>query len=640
MFRFRESNIDTGLYLQLQDMASVLSGIPDLKFDYTFGSAIDNEHFKITASANWGIGNAHAREAGLKTDILLRTIGTLHYSDIQTMQRFMEDQPASGLPKFAGQLFTLFENIRLEEIVKQERPGTTGLFSIRRDYLRKYFTQQLEANVTRSLYLDELYCLIYLLIQADTPDPSFSAAHDRQVEQLNALKPILFQLFEADQTKDIARVVEQTVFRLGLENDYTDMMHDYFIFPIANLSSYTAKNAFDELTRTDPLANESLEEDVSEEDSEAFEEQFSTWHGENENADRKQNFMQFELEQGTRSSLMGEGARETEEGDQAMAAMQGSSGQSEQNDYSDMKAMDKQQDSQNNKSVGSAYGRENQNAVKEVKHAEPPTDADEALYREYTEEIAPYQRRLSKTIEKMLEHKRQSPRHDLTTGRLSKKLTAVATEEFPRLFHKKDEESKEVDAAFTLLVDCSASMLNKMKETKKGIVLFHEVLKDLNIPHAIIGFWEEATAVKDQYQPNYFHKIHSFSDSLYHNHGANIMQLEAQEDNRDGYSIRVAAEELEARSEKNRFLLVFSDGEPAASNYTENGIIDTNLAVSETRKRGIDVVGMFLAEGDVSEQDNELMRNIYGRERIMIPTVADLPEHFAPLLKRLLLKAM
>ncbi|GGK04359.1 hypothetical protein GCM10007063_28390 [Lentibacillus kapialis] len=638
MFRFREHDVDTQLYLQLQDLTGVLSGMPELKFDYAYGSAIDNEHYKITASANWGIGNAKAREAGLKTDILLRTVGTLHHSDIPAMQRFIKDISESELPKFAGQLFTLFENIRLEEIVKKDRPGTATLFDIRRDYLIRFFTQQLEANVTRSLALDELYCLIYLLTQANTPDPSFPSANDRQVKKLKTVKPLIFQLFESGDTNDIARITQQILLRL--ESDYTDMMHEYLIFPIANLSSYTEQNAFDELTRTDPLANESLEEDVSEEDSETFEQQFSTWHGENENADRKQNFMQFELEQGTRSSLMGEGARETEEGDQATASIQGSSGKSDQNNYSDMEAMEKRQDPQNSEATSRAYGRENQYAVRVIKQAEMPTDKEEERYRHYAEEIAPYQRRLSKTIEKVLEHKRQTPRGNLTSGRLSKKLVSAATEEFPRLFYKKDEESKEMDAAFTLLVDCSASMLNKMEETKKGIVLFHEVLKDLNIPHAIIGFWEEATAVKHHYQPNYFHNIHSFHDSLYQNHGANIMQLEAQEDNRDGFSIRTAAEELEARSEKNRFLLVFSDGEPAASNYNENGIVDTSLAVSETRKKGMDVIGMFLAEGDISEQEDDLMRNIYGKERIMIPSVADLPEHFAPLLKRLLLNVM
>ncbi|MFD1038960.1 hypothetical protein ACFQ3N_11250 [Virgibacillus byunsanensis] len=41
--------------------------------------------------------------------------------------------------------------------------------------------------------------------------------------------------------------------------------------------------------------------------------------------------------------------------------------------------------------------------------------------------------------------------------------------------------------------------------------------------------------MKESYQPNYFHEFHSFSGSLYQNTGANIMQLEPQEDNRDAF---------------------------------------------------------------------------------------------------------
>ena len=112
------------------------------------------------------------------------------------------------------------------------------------------------------------------------------------------------------------------------------------------------------------------------------------------------------------------------------------------------------------------------------------------------------------------------------------------------------------------------------------------------------------------------------------------------ERHRDGFSIRVALKDLEARREKNKFLLVFSDGEPAAAGYDQNGIVDTHLAVSEARKKGIDVIGMFLSDGEIGEREDATMENIYGRERVMVPSVAELPEHFAPLLKKLLLKAI
>jgi len=276
-----------------------------------------------------------------------------------------------------------------------------------------------------------------------------------------------------------------------------------------------------------------------------------------------------------------------------------------------------------------------------TKHAETPSDKAIRLYEEYVQEIQPLKQKLEKTIEKTIEHKKNEARSNLSFGRLSRKLLPIVMEDNPKVFYKKDHESKEFDAVFTLLVDCSASMHGgKMNETKKGIILFHEVLKSLKIPHSIIGFWEDAMEVKENYQPNYFHIIHNYHDSFYENNGAKIMELEPEEDNRDGFSIRVVSKELEARREKNKFLLVFSDGEPAAAGYNQNGIVDTNKAVTEARKKGIEVIGNFIADGEISEQQDAMMQNIYGRERVMIPDVSELPGHFAPLLKRLLLKVV
>src|SRR5699024_7879162 len=194
--------------------------------------------------------------------------------------------------------------------------------------------------------------------------------------------------------------------------------------------------------------------------------------------------------------------------------------------------------------------------VIEKESQSPPSD-DRKQYQQAASEIAPFKRKLANTIEKTIEHKKNAPRKDLVIGRLSKKLLPLVMDENPRVFYKKTEESKDIDAVFTLLVDCSASMHNKMDETKRGVVLFHEVLNQLKIPHAIVGFWEDANDVKENYQPNYFHRIHSYNDSFYQNDGAKIMQLEPEEDNRDGFSIRVITKELVARREKNKFLLVF-----------------------------------------------------------------------------------
>ncbi|MHA6250838.1 vWA domain-containing protein [Oceanobacillus sp. CAU 1775] len=637
MVRFHESVVDTRIFIQLQDMTTVFAENADLNFEYGYGAAIDLQANKVTASRLWEKLDDDTKEAGLKTDLFLRAIGTLKYSKIAPMQNYLDSIHETSLPKFAGQLFALLEDIRLEELIKQERPGTKEHFQIRKNYYFQYFSQQLATNAMRGFALDELFCMIYILLQSDQPDPSFPRANSEQLHELDKLRQLLYSAYEGSSTTEIADICEQVVFRL--DKKYKDSLNEYFIFPIGSLETYTQNTLFDELTRTDELANDDISE-VDKEKSEYFDEKFSTWHRENKNEDRKQNFLQFELEQGSKSSMLGGGARETEDADQALASIQGASGESEKKDYSRLEALDKKQEGKEKQGSESVYGEENADAVLLLKEAEKPSALEEQLYHQIALEVEHLERKLRTVIEKTIEHKKNSPRSDLLVGRLSKKLLPLVIENSQRIFYKKNQESPEVDAVFTLLIDCSASMVNKMEETKKVVILFHEVLKALKIPHAIHGFWEDANQVKEGYQPNYFHVIHSHTDSLYQNNGAKIMQLAPEEDNRDGFSIRVATHDLEARREKHKFLLVFSDGEPAASGYEQNGIIDTHLAVSEARKKGIDVIGMFLADGEIGEREDVIMENIYGKEKLMVPSVSELADHFAPLLKRLLLKAI
>lgn len=636
--RWVDLSVDTDLFLQLQDLTTLLSGHPDFTFDYRHSSFINIEEGLVTGSQYWDNLPEARKASGYKTDVYLRTIGTLRYTDVHALQDFRETMTETALPKFADQLIALLEDIRLEEIIKQERPGTKRAFALRTETLKHYFTSQLDAmRLKRNYALNELFCLIYLTLQADQPDPSFPQADEQQVTQLEQLKPLLYEIFEAVSTRDIAKITEQIAFRI--EPYYEDHINDYFAFPISHLEKHEENTLFDELTRTDALANEDTEE-VDEENNEYIDERFSSWHRENENNDRQQTFLNFDLDVGTKTNIMGGEARETEDGDQATGSVQGASGQSDKNDYSELEALEKQETSQGNSDGENAYGQDNQDAVAIDKEAKVPSNADVRRYLEAVREIESAKRRLASTIEKTLEHKQNAPSRNLPFGRLSKNLLPLVIDQNPRVFYKKTEKSKEIDAAFTLMVDCSASMHNKMEETKRGVVLFHEVLQQLKIPHAIVGFWEEANEAEENYQPNYFHRIHSYSDSFYANNGAKIMQLEPQEDNRDGFSIRVMTEELKARSEKSKFLLVFSDGEPAASGYAQNGIVDTNVAVAEARKQGIDVIGMFLSEGEINEHDDATMKNIYGRERLMIPSASELPELFAPVLKKLLLRAI
>lgn len=635
--QWHRTDVDSGFYLLLQDLTSVLMKQKAFQFVYSHGAVVDLINQEVSGSSFWDVPWPDMKKAGYTTDVLLRTMGTMQQSDIPALQAYFKELEQTSLPKFAAQLVTCLEDVRLEALIQQRRPGTKKDFSTRLEAMKHHFHTQLKANKVRSLSLDELFCLIYLQLYAEDPDPNFKEASPNQKLQLEKLRPQLFDVFSCTNTEEIVQVAKRIVYTL--ENNYTDMLHDYFTFPIKHLSHFTERTLFDELTRTDPLANDDTEK-VNQEDQEVFDQPFSTWHRENENSDRKQNFLQFELDVGTKTEILGGGARETEEGDQALANIQGDSQQSEQNDFSETGALQKQESKGSESAGGALYGRENKYAVAKIKEASTPTETEKEAYRKTVETIDPYRRKLANTIEKTLEHKRNAPHKNLLFGRLSKNLLPLVVDNNPRVFYKKAFESKEVDAAFTLLVDCSASMDSKMEETKRGIVLFHEVLEQLRIPHSIVGFWEDTTRGTETHHPNYFHEVHRFQDSLHSNTGATIMQLEAEEDNRDGFSIRLAAEKLLKRREKNKFLLVFSDGEPAAMNYNQNGIVDTNVAVAEARKKGLEVVGMFLADGEIGEQDEALMQNIYGKSHVMVPDIAELPELFIPVLKQLLLRGI
>ncbi|UJF35929.1 vWA domain-containing protein [Paenibacillus hexagrammi] len=269
-----------------------------------------------------------------------------------------------------------------------------------------------------------------------------------------------------------------------------------------------------------------------------------------------------------------------------------------------------------------------------------PTAEQEAAYRRLSERAAPLAKKLERVIRRTLEQKRIAPRGDRLFGRLDKRLTRAVIEEAPRLFYKKRAPVPQIDAAFALLVDCSASMYDKMDETKQGLVLFHETLRSLRIPHEIVGFWEDADRVTEQEAPNLFQVAVDFGSSCASGSGTALLALEPQQDNRDGYAIRLMTERLLRRAERQRVLLVFSDGEPSAADYNDAGILDTCEAVLQARRLGLEVISVFLAAGQVHETQQLTMRNIYGRSSVVVPDVSELPEHLTPILRKLLLKSI
>ena len=627
--------VDTNLFQELQDMTTVLARQSNLTFEYQYGSFVDVKNKKVTASHFWDHYDNDIKKIGFKTDVILRVIGTICHTSLYEWKNVNKLISKSSVPLFFTQLFTLLEDLRLEENIRRNRLGTRKWFDLRKKIYRHYFATQLETNIMRNFNTDELFCMIYLTLTANTPFIDFPNANNKQKKMIEHIEPLLTETYDATSTKDIAMITEKIVNIV--EENYTDSINSYFVAPINNDEFVNSEWIADDLMRADELSQNDRE--VLEDQNEIINEKFSTWHRENENKDRKQSFLRYELEHGTKTNLLGDGARDSEDGDQAMASVQGFSGMSKQNDYSKLESLDEKKNdytSQTNR-----YGKANLYAVKRVVEPIKPTSEHKNMYQQYIKDVTPIIKKLKRTIEEQLEHKQNMSRDYLLFGRLSKKqLLPLVIDQNPRVFYKKDAHSNEIDATFTLLIDCSASMQNKMEQTKKAAIIFHEVLKQLKIPHSIVGFWEDGFESSSKEQPNYFHQVIPYERSLDFSVGPEILQLEAEDDNRDGFSIRIAQEYLKRRIEKHKFLLVFSDGEPSAFDYSENGIIDTHEAVLQTRKLGIDVIGVFLAEGNMTEEEEILMKNIYGRHHMLVPSISQLPYSFSYILKRLLLKTL
>lgn len=635
--KFNDQQVDSFLFMELSDLAKGLTKDADIEVDYSVLSYLDPIERKIFMSHFWDHREKNETSDALKSDIYLRSLGNFFYTDYREIDVFLKKIQEYKLKGLAKQLCMLFEDIRLEDLCKEQRPGTKKAFGVRRQLYRKHFKSQLVIHQERSLLTDALFNYLYLKITADSLTEDLPVLHENLERALPFIETKLFSIYDATSTKDIINIVLDLLEVLE-EILEKDMLNTYFYLPELSYGEFKGDSLFDEMKRKSKLKNSDELKDAKTGEEDVHEDKLPTYH--RETSKPTQSFLQFDLEQGTNTSLIGEGTvREGEDTDQALAIVQGTSKKAEKNDYSKLEALENKSE-ERSASGENVYGKENKYAIPIFKEAETPKAFDVEEYKLMKKQISLYQNKLKLMIQKTLEHKRTMPRSDLHIGRLNKKLLRLLTDNNPKLFYKKQEKSKEMDAVFSLLVDCSASMFDKMEQTKLGITLFHETLKSVRVPHQIVGFWEDTNDVTKTRQPNYFHTVVSYKSSLQTSSGPEIMQLSPEEDNRDGYAIRHMTKQLMNRTEKQKFLLVFSDGEPAATGYERNGIIDTHEAVLEARKLGIEVINVFLSTSEIEEATKNTIQNIYGKYSVFVDKIEELPEQLFPLLKRLLLKTI
>lgn len=588
--KFNDEQLDAKQVMMLQDLARLLlkneqTQVKIQKFPYY--NPVQNI---LITSWFWSHRPSHIEMAGLKTDVMLAAYG-YHMMDVQIVNEVVQDKTFKH-PKFYQQLFKLLEDMRVLNSIKIERPSTAKLIDLRLDTRISYTESQIKVYRTKTQYTDLLF--LYL-------EHAFLSQDFFDIPSIHS---------------DLDDILKE------------DMLNEYYYLP-KTLYNTLASSEFEDLKRTDASQVDG-EDDTSEDDDNESEK------ADSKSADSESKggaYLEMELHEGQNSETLGND--EAREGDST-------------DDMTDM--MTKKGKGSNdtlNREEGDAVGQsqafqlDGVNKNVEIKWQIPEIEPQYVLeYQESKQDVQYEIKDLIQIIKKTIEREQRDARFNLTKGRLQKDLINWFIDDQYKLFYKKQDLSKSFDATFTLLIDASASMHDKMAETKKGVVLFHETLKALNIKHEILSFSEDAFDSDEHAQPNIINEIINYDYSTFEKDGPRIMALEPQDDNRDGVAIRVASERLLRRNQHQRFLIVFSDGEPSAFNYSQDGIIDTYEAVEMSRKFGIEVFNVFLSQDPITEDVEQTIHNIYGQYAIFVEGVAHLPGHLSPLLKKLLLKSL
>lgn len=648
--------MDAFLRMQLIDLAQTLARMPNLMLDMENASFFERaDEGRIGISQLWTGLSEEEEWAGQTSDVYLRAAGSARHSDAEAIKNYLERTQQSTLPRMAKQLLAICEENRLEQVVVKERPGTASVFTQREQLLLRFISSKAEQAVRQKDPCGLLICCVYFHLRGIVEFPWKSALGEQLNKDSDDLGlSRLKELFAATirKVKHAKSTQEVSTACLSLMKELEAMNFVDTNFRLFDIRAAGADN------------NSMLEqaaEDGMNETNLVHEQEVITSAGETKEAeetdqtDQDQDFPGWPRETKEKASTglsdqrerEAEGGVGTEEGRPSLFAHEQMTighgeAQAKGVERSSADNQVRRVRKANSGKPSSLSARINAKAEAIWLDPSPIQDNERADYVQYARNMYTMKRKLTTSILKMLHHKQSGEREQLMAGRLGSKLIRIVTEEQPRLFYKKKDPSREVDASFLLLVDCSASMYDKMEETKAGIVLFHEALLELRIPHQITGFWEDAPAFGGNGgYPNYFQTLIPFSQSLSPDAGPAIMQLEPQQDNRDGFAIRTMLPILRQRAEKHKFIIVFTDGEPAAADYYDGGILDTYKAVIEARRQEIDVIGVFLSsDGEIKQSDRQLMANIYGNSHITVPSAADLPEQFVPVLRRLLLKAV
>lgn len=563
----------------------------------------------VAISVFWRHRTPAIQHAGRVTDVLLLTLGFYKEFNLKIYQEFLDELRGHRFEQLAKQLLFLLEEIRFTQQITRHRKGTANWFQLRHQAVVPYYKQQLSTLQKRGFTSDALLYFIAIAFYEGT-------LHVQDVEEFNELVPFLNQWRKLSSTEETIDTVWGILFRVeGILSQDAQLTHfQHLVLRGSEFENFTYHRGLKKKV------------EASKESKESVEEMMQMWHQESEQ--EKGLHLRFEIEHGRDSDLADpDGAVEEgrEDHEPTSIGLGNSSSQSSE-DY-DMGQL-----------ATGLFPRIHDAVVAKERLIEVHDTTNFSAITKTRLLQSPYVKQLVTLFEKEMAKKEIDIQRNLSKGRLQKNLLPLWLEERPRIFYRKGQDSRELDAVFYLLVDGSASMQDKLEETKEAVLYVHDVLRKLRIPHRIVQHYEDAYDATESFQPNYFEVMHEYD--LTADAAPSIYSMEAHEDNRDGYALRKAGHSLLARPESQKFLLYFSDGEPSAFEYREKGILDTADAVQWLEKKGIGFLHLYLSDTKVTEEQQHLFSVIYGKRTAATDSLDQLTSEAHRLLKRMLQHAL
>lgn len=183
-----------------------------------------------------------------------------------------------------------------------------------------------------------------------------------------------------------------------------------------------------------------------------------------------------------------------------------------------------------------------------------------------------------------------------------------------RFFSKNRVPLESKDLAVALLIDESGSMssFDRTSYARAAGIIVYDFCRAMGIPLAVVGHTEDT-------QVELF--VYTDFDSNDSMDRYRLMDISAREGNRDGAALRYIAERLIKQPEKNKLLMLISDGQPAGQGGYSGTAAEADLRgiKKEYTNKGI----MFVAAAIGSDKEN--IERIYGNSFLDITELDKLP---------------